>query len=256
MFKRIALVITALIITSSFGFAQSSEVTIGDVNLSALKWGTQTANVTITNNADYMKYLVVDIDFKFTESYTNADRKIRSTHFIYPGVTKTIHPQFYVPGNFGKAEVTLNIYDVIDTLDVVMDYQKIYSQPFLINFKIPDAVFEFSNEKLTLPPRVELHPYYANEFSRLFFLMLNAMSTYGEQHAKDILARVREGYDQQGLQAAGHVPWVPKVHWQQSTVHRLQGLVIDRMELRTSAPMPGSADFVEVSLPLDIPKFS
>lgn len=173
MYKKLTFLIILLLMTANTNAQQqSSDITIGEVDLSALKWGTQTATVTLTNNTDIIKYIICDIDFTFTESYVNANRKVRSNHFIYPGQTKTIKPDFYVPGNFGKAEITLNLFDVLDTLDAVMDYQKFYTQPFFINFRVPEEVYNYTQEKLTLPPRVDMHPYYANEFSRTFFVML------------------------------------------------------------------------------------
>jgi|GEM_PF-7006066 len=83
-----------------------------------------------------------------------------------------------------------------------------------------------------------------------FFMMLNSMSTYGDQHAKDVLASVREGYDRKGSVAGGHVPVVMRPNWHRDTLGRLMGLQVSRLQVR-SVPLPGSAKALEVTLPLD-----
>lgn len=84
-----------------------------------------------------------------------------------------------------------------------------------------------------------------------FFMMLNSISTYGAQHANDVLAKVREGYDLQGpLGKGGKAMSEPKANWQQGVVQRVQGLMVNRLLLR-SAPMEGNAAYVDITVPLD-----
>lgn len=84
-----------------------------------------------------------------------------------------------------------------------------------------------------------------------FFMMLNSISTYGAQHANDVLAQVKEGYDLKGpLAKGGHAMSAPKANWQQGVAQRMQGLMINRLLLNT-APMEGNATYVDVLLPLD-----
>jgi hypothetical protein len=85
----------------------------------------------------------------------------------------------------------------------------------------------------------------------VFFMMLNSMGTYGAKHAQDVLAQVREGYDLQGpLGRNGRAPALPMAAWQQGMSQRLQGLSINRLKL-IKPPMEGSAQFLDVVLPLD-----
>ena len=85
----------------------------------------------------------------------------------------------------------------------------------------------------------------------VFFVLLSSMATYSDRHASEVLARVREGYDTPGpKQRDGvNVPEVPMAVWRAGIVSRMQGISINRIDLRVS-PQQGSANKVQVTLPL------
>lgn len=110
--------------------------------------------------------------------------------------------------------------------------------------------------KLTVPPTLRkgdgvlLMLLAVNLLLVAFFMMLNSISTYGAQHASDVLAKVREGYDLQGPLGEGKALTAPKAQWQQGVVQRVQGLMISRLLLNTP-PLHGNAAYVDILLPLD-----
>lgn len=86
----------------------------------------------------------------------------------------------------------------------------------------------------------------------VFFMMLNSMATYGKKHAEEVLTSVREGYDLAGkaaLRGSETVPEVPMAAWRSGVVSRLQGVIVNRIELRT-LPQQGNASSVEMVMPL------
>lgn len=85
----------------------------------------------------------------------------------------------------------------------------------------------------------------------VFFMLLNSMATYSDRHASEVLAKVREGYDLPGpaMNAESNLPEVPTEAWRAGIVTRLQGITLNRIELRV-LPQQGSANKVEVTLPL------
>ena len=103
-------------------FAAQGDVYVGDVSISAMKWGNQNFVIDLVNKTDLLKYIVVDTDVKFKGVYLNPEFKKTSTFVLYPSDTVTVKPEFFIPGNYGDASITLNLYDVIDTLDALMPW--------------------------------------------------------------------------------------------------------------------------------------
>ncbi|MCK4302561.1 MAG: hypothetical protein KAW91_07290 [candidate division Zixibacteria bacterium] len=151
---------------------QEREVSVGDIDL-PLRWGEQKAVFEITNETEEAKFLTVETEVQFTGSYLSPNRRARSHFILLPSATQTVSPVINIPGNYGQAEINLSVYDVVDTLDVVLPDQKRFEQHFSVVFHAPEAVLGYVQEKINLPPRVAEHPYFDNEFSRAFLLMLS-----------------------------------------------------------------------------------
>lgn len=86
-----------------------------------------------------------------------------------------------------------------------------------------------------------------------FFILLNSMATYESRHGKAVLAKMREGYDIQGPVQGdeGRAPKVPMSTWQQGTMARVQGLVVNRMQLDT-VPLEVDADRLIMTFPYGV----
>lgn len=84
----------------------------------------------------------------------------------------------------------------------------------------------------------------------VFFMLLNSMATRGAKHAEDVLAEVREGYEQSrvlaGQASQGETPLMA---WRESAIARLNGVMGNRLELRVS-PQEGNAGVIELDMPL------
>ncbi len=152
--------------------AQQSEVMVGDVRFPSLRWGVRTAEIDMTSTSDYVKFIVAEIDMSFTGSYLHPQRRVRSSFILPPGEKMTANPSILVPGNYGRAQTMIRLYSVVDTLDEILPGQKIFEQPFTFVFHVPEALQQRMETRITLPPRVESHPYFDNEFSRLLLVML------------------------------------------------------------------------------------
>ncbi|MDH4158555.1 MAG: hypothetical protein OEW00_14905, partial [candidate division Zixibacteria bacterium] len=84
-----------------------------------------------------------------------------------------LSPRVYIPGNYGKADLVMQIYDIVDTLDVLMPDQMFYEQPFTLKYHCPEAIAPYFQEKITMPPFVERHPDFDNEFSRVLVYLID-----------------------------------------------------------------------------------
>ena len=168
----VVLFLALILLAVGWSYAQQPDIIVGKVDLPSLRWGNQKANIEMENTTDMVKFVVVETDISFSGSYLNPERKTISNLYLEPMTKKIVHPKFYVPSNYGKAEIKIRMYDVVDTLDEILPGQKFYEQPFFINFSVPEEMFPYSQEKITFPPRVEQHPYLDNEFIRYLLILL------------------------------------------------------------------------------------
>jgi len=160
--------------------AEGSAITVGEIALVDLRWGPQEATIDITNNADYPKLVSVVCDVSFTGTYLNPVRSSRTNYLLPSGVQRTLREHIFIPGNYGKADVVFRIYAVVDTLDVLMDYQEVARQPFAITYHIPEPVQQYFQEPMSFPPLVDGNSDFDYEFARLLPLLMNEGKTVDE----------------------------------------------------------------------------
>ncbi len=146
---------------------------VGEIDFSSLRWGRQTAQFEVTNNTDELKFVTVETEVKFTGSYLNPNRRTRSHYVLKPLEARILLPAVHIPGNYGRAEITIYLYDVVDTLDITLPGQKFFEQPFTITFHVPEQILPYVDEKIDLPPMVERHPNFDNEFARILLILLS-----------------------------------------------------------------------------------
>ena len=170
-YKNVFLVVSVLAILVSSVLAQ--DLVVGDSKMPPLKWGKQTLDYEMTNNTDYLKFIAIKIDIQFSGSYLHPHRNTTSFAYLVPQETSTISANYVVPGNFGKANIKVELYDVVDTLDLILPDQKFFEQPFVLTFRVPEGMQDYLGEKINLPPRVEQHPTFDSEFSRILLYLLN-----------------------------------------------------------------------------------
>jgi hypothetical protein len=90
-----------------------------------------------------------------------------------------------------------------------------------------------------------------------FFVLLNALSSEPtsktEQQAGDVLARVREGYNQKAAdprEQNGTLPREPVMSWAEAMTSKVQGVMINRVQLQTEV-LQADASRVVIRMPLD-----
>lgn len=178
-FLSITLMVVIISIPLS-AFAEKGDISVGDVGVSNLKWGEQNINVELENKTELLKFIVTNIDVSFEGVYENPEFRSKTVYILEPFQSITISPKIFIPGNYGTATLQLDLYDVIDTLDQLMPWHKFYEQPFIIKFRPSDEILPYLQEKMTFPPRVDVHPFFNNEFVRLLLTLLNEGKTVNE----------------------------------------------------------------------------
>lgn len=176
--KTRAILLIILILTAASAMAQQAEVLVGEIDISSLRWGPQKAKFDLTNNSDYPKTLAVLSTIQFEGRYMDPHRSNRVNYELNSGETKKISQEIIIPGNYGTAKLTISVYDVVDTLDPLMDYQRVMEQPFTLSYHIPDEMLPYLQEEITFPPMVSNSLDFDTEFIRLFIFLLSEGKTY------------------------------------------------------------------------------
>lgn len=161
------LILFSLLISITTQAQEGPDIFIKNIDLPNLRWGEHTAEFQAVNKTGYLKFLAVVAEVEFSQSYLAPKRARKSFHILYPEDSLDISAPVEIPGNYGQAKIVIKIYDVVDTADVLLEDQKFYEQPFQIRYSIPEAIARYFAEKITMPPMVEVHPRFDNEFARV-----------------------------------------------------------------------------------------
>lgn len=172
MAQRLLIAILLLVAAAVPAAGQNPDIVVGQIDFPSLRWGEREAVFDMTNTSERVKFVVVMVEIDFTGEYLSPNRRVRSHFAMAPGQTITARAAMIVPGNFGRAEARVEIYDVVDTLDIILPRQRVFMQPFTLNFNVPEPMRPYLEERINLPPRVRQHPYFDSEFSRILMMML------------------------------------------------------------------------------------
>lgn len=166
-------VAVAVLCTAATAAAQShGDVVVGDISSPQFKWGEHTFPLEVTNGADYTKFLTVVSRVEFSGDRLNPTRRVTSHFVVGPGKSVTITPDVDVPGNYGTARLTVDVYDVIDTLDAVMEDMLARRQEVSLSFAVPDGVRPYLSVPIEMPPMVGKSRDFDHELSRLLLPMI------------------------------------------------------------------------------------
>ncbi len=146
---------------------------VGDITVPTLNWGDQQAAVEITNPSGYVRYVVAETEVQFVGEGLNPNRRVRSVGVIFPEESRTLTPRIAIPGNYGSLTATVRLFDVVDTLDNVLPNMLFFDTTLKLNFAAPESVQPYLEHQISMPPRVNVHPNFDNDFSRLFPLFLS-----------------------------------------------------------------------------------
>jgi len=172
MHRVINALLTLIFLCGSALVAQTPDLTVGEIKNPELKWGSQPISFEVTNNVDYLKFVVATVDLRFEGTYLNPKRRWKVNAIVPPLEPLIVTVPLDIPVNFGVAQIELTLYDVVDTLDPVAFGTRVMGQNFQLRFKIPDEISSYLQERITFPPMVDNNPMLDNEFTRVAFTML------------------------------------------------------------------------------------
>lgn len=178
---RIAVFVMLSVVFGAGLWAETSPevlLNVPKIDASKLGWGRHSFPVKIANNGEYLKYISVVGNVKCLTGENPPARKVFKNYALFPGDTVTGEGILLVPGQYGEIEFELKVYDVIDTLDQLMESQAISSQSGKFSVPVPSTVAPYVKKGFTLPPLVGRHVDFDNDFSKIVpFLVAQGKST-------------------------------------------------------------------------------
>lgn len=162
--------ITLLMLFTLITLSKGNDLAVEKVTLPEITWGEKYANLVVDNTTGNPKYLVVMTEVKINNNDAFS-RSTRSNYFILPDQTANLSQKLLVPGSFGSGVIEFKFYDVIDTLDEILDYQLFDTKKLDFTFTLPEKLKKYTEFPVLFPPRVDEHPYFNDDFTKIFLAM-------------------------------------------------------------------------------------
>ncbi|UCG62129.1 MAG: hypothetical protein JSV52_02240 [Candidatus Zixiibacteriota bacterium] len=182
--RVLILILLCLFMTTVPGFGQPAEIQIRNLTPPTGSWGDQRISFEAFNSQEYVKFLVVEATVEFEGGDSPYIGEHRFSTVLEPGVWLRIRPEVTIPGNYGKATVCLEFFDVVDTMDAILPGQGLFDTSFTMTVAMPESARPWLDKGVVFPPRVDEHPYFDNQFMRMMYAMI------GEGLSGDDIARI------------------------------------------------------------------
>lgn len=153
--------------------AQDSDFEVAPIKFDATTWGANTAHLNITYKGYEYKFIVAAAVVEFTEGPLLPRREYRSNFMMEPESTSEIELPILIPASYGKGTIKIELYDVVDTLDQLLESQSFFSKSFPIEFGAPPRLTDELNLDIALPVLMEQNELFDNAISRLVPVFLS-----------------------------------------------------------------------------------
>ena len=121
MNRKVLYWLSCLLILAGGVCAVETDFEVGKITLSGEDWGMQKATFTLKNVRLEMKTVIAKAETSFDDFYLKPIRETRSIVYLEPEQSADVAVPVNIPGNYGTCTIKLKIYDVVDTLDALMD---------------------------------------------------------------------------------------------------------------------------------------
>lgn len=178
-FRIIIVSVLVILLCSTLNAQENSDIQIivPKIDAGKLRWGSYNFPVTIINTGEYLKYVSVVCDVKCQGVQLYPERKVVRNYAVYPGDTIKAEATMMIPGNYGDINYELKFYEVVDTLDQLLESQVFQKQAGAIKVPLAKGIAALVQTPMTLPPLVGRHIDFDNDFSRVLpFLVSDGKS--------------------------------------------------------------------------------
>ncbi|MCP4703157.1 MAG: replication protein [candidate division Zixibacteria bacterium] len=159
----------------------ASDLKVSDVTLSSTNWGDQTASFNLSNMGEDYKFVVAVSEISNVDGTGESPKFTKKAYFIEPSSEQELVLPITISAGYGKIEIGIKLYDVIDTLDQVFDSQMFFTKVIPVEFKVSDKMKNEILDDLTFPKFVENNDLFDDYFSRMLLTLL-----YNKKSTKEI----------------------------------------------------------------------
>jgi hypothetical protein len=118
----------------------AADFTVGKAVLSSTAWGAQKAQISLVNQSDDYKIVKFKAEIKYSGSAIETFRGVIKSFIVEPIITSNLELPFEIPGNFGTVNIRISLYDVVDTLDPLLDSQRFFTRDFTHTYPVPEVL--------------------------------------------------------------------------------------------------------------------
>ena len=181
-FRFVLSLLSVLSVGSVFAADSAKEVqfSVPEIIPKELSWGKHVISVKIINNGEYLKYITVASEVKCRGLKLNPERIVNKNFAIFPGDTVISEIALVVPGSYGDFTYDLKLYDVVDTVDDLLESQVIERQGGTFNIAVSDDFAQYVKKGITMPPLVGRHIDFDNDFSHVLPFLISSGRTVSE----------------------------------------------------------------------------
>ena len=173
MFKTGRIMILTVLAVMFSMSAWAADINISDAAVSKMAWGNRSVSYSAKNNTEDLKYLTTIVSLKYSGGKLSPMRMNQKSAILTPGESAKEEIPIGIPANYGICNINISVYSVVDTLDRVMESQRIYSKDFSQSFLMPASLSAALNGELMVPDYVDKTAVFDNDFGRILTYLLS-----------------------------------------------------------------------------------
>jgi len=162
-----------LIIVPALFVSADDDFKIGPISMNAQTWGTDIASFEVKYTGYEYKFVVATSTVEYTEGPYHPIRHFKKTYFLEPESSVNVELPVIIPASYGKAEIRIVLYDVVDTLDQIFESQKFFEKTIPVEFDAPTRLTDEVDFDIALPVLMEQNDLFDNALTRIVPVLLN-----------------------------------------------------------------------------------
>ena len=172
--NRTSMILTALLVlAATVAASDSTDFRVGEVRLSSTAWGEQTASFDLTNLSPDYRFITMLTQVRFPDVPQEAARVNRRSLLVAPGATVPLKISYEIPGQYGQGLLNIRLYDVVDTLDMLLESQLFYDREFEFNIAVPPRIQPIIDGGVHTPVFVDRTYAFDSDFLKIVLVLLH-----------------------------------------------------------------------------------
>ncbi len=150
----------------------ASDLKVGDITLSSTNWGAQTASIKLSNTGEDYKFVVLKSEVITLDNESEAAPFTKAAYFIEPLSDNDFTLPVNITAGYGKIQIDISFYEVIDTLDLLLESQRFFTKSFPVEYKISEKLKSVISDEIKFPKFVEDNEFFSNHLSQVLLTLI------------------------------------------------------------------------------------